>query len=263
MSHPPDTHAADALAPEATWIVPNAMPPLHTGEVQLWRLSLAAPDMPRLVSWLSPDEQARRQRFARDPERERFTRARAALRWLLGALLRVPPAAVRFQYAANGRPELATDAAPDLRFNLSHSGDMALIGLTRDVRIGVDLEPLERRVERDAIVDRWFSRAEAACYQSLSRPDRVQAFARGWTAKEAYLKAVGTGIAGGLDQVEVALEPGRPARLLRLHGSATEARHWSLIEVRPAPGWLGMAAVEGPMPRVRHLTLAWELTRAH
>ena len=101
-----------------------------------------------------------------------------------------------------------------LRFNLAHSHELALYAFTRGREIGVDIEYLRALPDADQIADRFFSARENATLQALPASQRRQAFFNCWTRKEAYIKAIGKGLSQPLDQFEVSLAPGDPARLL-------------------------------------------------
>ena len=137
---------------------------------------------------------------------------------ILGRLLEIPPALVRFRPGPGGKPELAPDGGPDpaprLRFNVTHSDDLALIAVSLGRELGVDLERVRAISEADRIVESYFTAAELAQYRGLDGPDRPEAFLRGWTRKEAILKAKGVGLAGLASRFETMFGT---TRLSRLH----------------------------------------------
>lgn len=205
----------------------------------------------RLWTFLSPDEQARAERFRFAVHRDRFVVARARLREILGALLGVAPGRLAFGYGARGKPSLARPfAAEDLRFNLSHADGLALYAIARRREVGVDVERVRPLPDAEDIAARFFSTQEQAALRSLAAPKREEAFFACWTRKEAYLKATGDGLARPLDAFDVSVLPGLPARLERVEGDPLEAGRWWLAEVRPAAGYLGAVAVAGGQARV-------------
>ncbi len=159
---------------------------------------------------LSPDEGARADRFRFARDRRRFVVARAALRRLLGAALGQAPGRVVLLAGPEGKPELA---GHPVHFNLSHSGDLAAIALCRDAELGVDIEQIRPLDDLDGLIATTCSPREAAALAALAPFRRREAFFRVWTRKEAYLKALGTGLAVPLDSVSVTVAPGRSPRL--------------------------------------------------
>ncbi len=211
----------------------------------MWRTRLEPPEdaLRALGSSLDPDECARAGRFVFERHRVRYSVAHGVLRHLLGGYLGVAPEDVQFARARYGKPYLARNGG--MRFNLAHSGDRALIAVSVDRELGVDLEDVRRDRDVVGIADHFFSPAEAASLKALPAHDRVAAFYRCWTRKEAYIKACGTGLAMRLDSFDVSLEPGAPPALLRSARGADEPQRWKLVEPAADDGFAAALAVEG------------------
>ncbi len=195
---------------------------------------------------LSPDEQQRAGRFRVPQARARFTAARSILRSILGAYLGRPPAQVLFQYGGKGKPCLAPgNHADDLRFNLSHSHGVALYAVARGREIGIDLERILPGRDHERLARRFFSAQETAAMMALPPEERLGAFFRCWTLKEAYLKARGEGLALPLASFSVSLSPDRPAALLSVDGDEDEPSRWWLTSIQAGPGFAAALAAEG------------------
>jgi len=230
------------------WSPGPAAPRVAPGEVHVWRASLAAApgELARLHALLSEDEQVRAARFRFEVHRDRFIAGRGTQRLLLARYLGVDPAAIRYRHAAHGKPALdGPGAESDLRFNVSNAEDGLLVALTQGREVGVDLEPVHRVVDRDAVARRFFSAPENLVYDTIAEEQRDAAFFTCWTRKEAYVKAIGDGLSMPLDCFDVTLRPGEPARLLATRGDPAQAERWTLRELDPGPGWLGAIVVEG------------------
>jgi 4'-phosphopantetheinyl transferase len=210
------------------------------------RLDLAASCVERLRGTLSADELQRAARFHFARDRRRFTVARGVLRDILGRYLRVPPSELEFRYSAYGKPALADVAdAPWLRFNVSHSHEVALFAVTCGREVGVDIEYLGREIRGEEIAERFFSARERADLSALPAEVKHEAFFNCWTRKEAYIKAHGEGLSLPLDQFDVSLAPGEPAALLATRSDPREALRWSLQALTPGPDYVAALAVEG------------------
>ncbi|SIO60273.1 4'-phosphopantetheinyl transferase [Singulisphaera sp. GP187] len=227
---------------------------LGPDDVHVWMASLeqAEHEIAQFRTLLDEPERKRADRYSFEKGRRHFTVARGLLRVLLGRYLRIEPSHVQFSYNAHGKPALADAHEPDLvRFNISHSGEIALFGFARERELGIDLETIRPDFAADAIAARFFAPAELAAIRSLPAEERIQAFFTCWTRKEAYIKAQGKGLALPLDSFEVSLAPGAPAAVLVTHDNRDEAARWSLHELHPGPGYVGALAVAGEGCRVR------------
>ena len=178
---------------------------------------------------------------------------------LLGEYLGTAPEALRFGYAANGKPYLKNPTS-GVSFNVAHCDSLALIAIAeKQEEIGVDVEKVRWMPDFDALVSRFFSRREAEVFVTLEAETKPAAFFNLWTRKEALLKATGEGICGALNGVEVSFLPGEPARLLALPDGA--ASDWTLRDFVPADGYVAALAVKRQGFRLRfvpegHLRIA-------
>jgi 4'-phosphopantetheinyl transferase len=178
------------------WPQSPARPALAPDTVDVWHVDLAdAVARGREHELLSAEEQARGARFVNADSGRRWAAARGILRALLGACAGTDPRALRFAEGPHGKPALA-GVGGDVRFNLSHSGDTALIAVALGREVGVDVELPRRSVDHVAIARRILGEAEAARLAALDPPARERAFLRAWVRWEAVLKCRGTGIGG-------------------------------------------------------------------
>ncbi len=232
--------------------------PLPPGEIHLWEVALDPPPavVERLARSLAEDERERAARFRFDRHRRQYMVGRGALRSLLADYTGQTPATVRFVYGPRGKPGLAPPpatpaAAGDLTFNLSNSHELALVGFVRGVEIGVDVEHLKPMTDLEQIAERFFSASERLALRQLPEAQKAEGFFNCWTRKEAYLKAVGEGLAAPLDSFDVTLVPGEAPRMLTLEGDARRAAGWSFTHVRPGAEYIGALTLEAPSHSVR------------
>lgn len=197
-----------------------AVPPLLSQQVWVWRLHLKDwPQTAEAESGLTIAEQDRARRYRRPQDRQRFVLTRCWLRRLLGVYLDQEPYAWDFEFTPTGKPFLS---GYPILFNLSHSGDWALLAFCRDRPLGIDVEA-HRSLPVLSLARRFFQPSELATLEALAPTKQEQLFFDYWTAKEAYLKATGEGL-GALSRVAVdervieaqrlPLEPGYSAAIV-------------------------------------------------
>ncbi|MDR3635522.1 MAG: 4'-phosphopantetheinyl transferase superfamily protein [Isosphaeraceae bacterium] len=217
---------------------------LARDEVHVWRIALDPPGhiVERLASFLSADEQARAARFLALIHRTRFQVARGTLRAILGRYLGREPGRIEFAYGEHGKPFLP---GIDLRFNMAHSKDVALLGVSDGRELGIDIEAVRPLEDAERIVARFFSAREQADFFRVIPAERQEAFFRGWVRKEAYIKAIGMGLALPLADFDVTLAPGEPPRLLHVANQPDAPARWTFGELDPGAGFQGAIAVEG------------------
>lgn len=223
------------------WQQYDFFPQLKESQVHIWRANLALliPKIEQLTTYLSADEIARASKFRFDVHKNRFIAARGILRQLLGNYLQLSPSSIVFNYSDRGKPQLAQDTA--LQFNISHSQDYALFGFTLNHLIGVDLEYQKSMPDAIKIAQRFFSPREFQMLQATTRENQSKLFFQLWTFKEAYLKAIGTGISGSLANAEIAFDQTKAPYLWQL--PADSATPWSLYSCDPDPNYLGAIAI--------------------
>ena len=226
-------------------------------EVHVWRAQLELPSsyVQRLRGILTDDELDRANRFFLEIDRQRFIAARGTLRSILSRYITIYPGHLRFYYNQYGKPFLAPEFSSTLlNFNLSHSGSMALFAITRNMEIGVDVERVRSDFEYEEIAKRFFSVNEVATLLMIPTEKRLEAFYNCWTRKEAYIKAHGKGLSLPLDSFDVSFAPGEPPMLLITKDEPQERSFWTLLDLKPGPGYTGALAVKGTGCRFRY----WE-----
>lgn len=174
------------------------------------------------AAMLSRDERLRAERFRFARDRTRFVAGRAALRQILAGHGAGAAEDLAVVEGAWGKPALAHRSP--LRFNVAHSGDRALVAVTREVEVGIDVERLRPLPDVDAIARRVCSAAERAALSELSAGRRDAAFLRAWVRKESCVKALGVGLHHSLAAVEVGIATGVDGAPTTVVVSASEER---------------------------------------
>jgi 4'-phosphopantetheinyl transferase len=219
---------------------------LPEDEVHVWQARVDAESLreSQILDALAEDEIERAARFRFAKDRDQYVVGRSMMRALLGHYLGCLPQEIRLCYSPYGKPDLPDGLRSDLRFNLSHSRELVLLAVTRGSAIGVDVEFIEPKVINERVAEQFFSPYEVATLKALPAELQVLGFFNCWTRKEAFIKAKGEGLSMPLDQFDVSLQPGQPARLLAVRPNARGLDRWSLLDLRLRDGYVGAVAVE-------------------
>ena len=226
---------------------PAAHQPLPApDEIHVWRIDLAAGSgLPAAAALLSPDERERAARLLCEHKRARFIAGRSTLRRLLGHYLGAAPQALVFRYGPHGKPALVTGAsAAILTFNFSHSEDLALLAVATDREVGIDIEYRHRDISIAPFARHILSENEAAALQRLPEEQHQQALLTAWTRKEAYVKALGEGLARSLKSFSAGIADDEPA-VRRLEDAGGRPQPWSFVPLTVHPDYLACVAAPG------------------
>jgi 4'-phosphopantetheinyl transferase len=212
-------------------------------EVFVWLVDLCRPPISEdeLFRRLTLEEQARAMRYKIAKAREQFVIGRGVLRGLLADYLGLAPVAVPLDYLPSGKPVLT--GASSLHFNVTHTDGILVLAAGRR-RVGVDVERVRTLTDADGLVGRYFSPAEGAEFRALPERHRPAAFFRGWTCKEAVIKAAGATV-GCLADFDVELHPERPPRVNAVRDPQLAGPGWALAEWHTPDRAAVALAVEG------------------
>jgi len=155
------------------------------------------------------------------------------LQRVLSRYLGLPAAEIRLLGGAHGKPRLA-DPGGDLRFNLSHSGTLALVAISRGREVGVDVEQTKPGRDFPALAERALDPGDAEAVRAASGDDQARIFYELWTRHEARLKCLGVGLTGAAPRpappiavAEVPIDAGFAAAVA-VEGEAVPLRCWTL-----------------------------------
>ncbi|MCM3900566.1 MAG: 4'-phosphopantetheinyl transferase superfamily protein [Pyrinomonadaceae bacterium] len=231
------------MAVFSKWSNPPDELQLEHDAIHVWQASLDCDigTVQRLEASLAPDEKSRAARYAFKRDRDHFIAARGILRTILGAYMHRTVNDLHFTYGPEGKPSLQSiRGEPSIRFNLSHSHSLAVYAFSNCREVGIDVEAIRSDIAESDIAERVFSPRELAELQALAPELQNTGFFLGWTRKEAYIKARGSGMGIPLDSFDVSLTPGQPEVLC-----SADSSRWKVLSIQPAPGYVGAVVGEG------------------
>ena len=225
------------------WAAADYRQAITRGQVHVWAWTID-PAVARFdesdLQLLDAGERERYHRFHFDADRVRFAVAHIRLRRILGAYLDCEPGQVSLHANRFGKPA----AAARLYFNLSHSRRIALLAISTETEVGVDIEDV-RPIEPE-VAQHYFSPVEQAALASQEGDDWLNGFYRCWTRKEAILKAEGVGLHLPLSSFDVSLLPGTPAALLGVRPPTVFSCPWTLHHLESPSGTIAALAAGNP-----------------
>lgn len=238
------------LADSEVWAIPEVDTRLDGDSVHVWRIAI--PELPSRVLSSAPVlsrlEQEKACRFYFEQDRHKYLTIHAAVRQILSGYLNQPPAKIEYAYTDYGKPYLAGNGDQALHFNLSHSGWIALLGITMDREIGIDIEQMRVESVDPRVARRFFAPNESSALFAMPESERVKAFFNCWTRKEAFVKGVGEGLSYPLDQFEISVDANgsnNPIIHLKTYRNPLDADQWRIQHLAPGDGYTGALAVRG------------------
>ena len=205
---------------------------LSSDHIDVWLCHLKdlSSDINEFYILLSDDERDRADKLKIEDKKKQFVITRGYLRQRLGSLANIDPKDFVFEYLKHGKPVLANNQKyADITFNVSHSYEFALIAISLKQNIGIDVEKINRRSDPRPLVTRFFSKAEQSEFNALPETIKAKAFCACWVRKEAFIKAIGDGVAYGLDTFDVTVDPELQQPEIILHNPSKKT--WSALNI--------------------------------
>ncbi|WP_298500408.1 4'-phosphopantetheinyl transferase superfamily protein [uncultured Algibacter sp.] len=227
---------------------------LRDRNVHLWVLNLnnSNKKITFLNNYLSENETLKASKFKFNKDKNCSIITRGALRLLSGKYLNLNPKNIKFKYGKYGKPDF--DFETNLKFNVSHSGNMAVIGFVLNDDIGIDVEKIKTDFDVFDIVSNYFSSLEIESLKELPAIEQVKGFYRCWTRKESFIKAKAKGLSFPLDSFSVSLDSDEKVELLETKWDKNEKDLWKLFPFSPEEGYLGAVSVKGKVEEVRYFS---------
>lgn len=220
----------------------NTAKPITPGIVNIWVIDLDTIDerIENYYGLLSKDERSKTKKFKFERDRNNFTVCRGVLRRLSALYLGTRPQDIKFGYSEFGKPHFIEST---LKFNVSHSGNVAVIGFLEGQEIGIDVELVKTNFDVLDIANNFFSEKEIKALNELPHEIQSLAFYRCWTRKEAFIKAEGSGLSFPLDSFAVSMDSDEIATLLETVWDRKEKEKWILHSFVPSSGYRAALAV--------------------
>lgn len=225
---------------------------LTSESLHIWHIPLdAASDCKRLLEDLSKEEQVRTARFAQDASRDHYILAHSAVRHILAGYLGTTPAQLQLTTTEYDKPVLLPDQYPlDLRFNLSHCRNLALLAVTLEREVGIDLEHLAIPRKTAPLTRRYFTDQIVQALSSLDQDQQKTAFLRLWTQFEAYKKALGTGLRGDKTKLSLNWKSVSDDQFRALF-EKDASPEWQVAAIKLSAGWIASVVLKADSDGVR------------
>lgn len=209
-------------------------------DLYLINTQIGESDIMFLLPFISKQEKTKYQQYKNTSAALNYLTARFTLRNLLSKYLNQKASEIKIELSEHGKPFLA--AVNNFHFNISHSSNLLLIGFAPQ-KVGVDLEQLNRKIDFEAIIKRFFSTYEQQKWQTIEACNKAASFCRAWTRKEAYLKALGIGL-GEIANCNISFAKGINEGIVSSAESSKKNPAWSFYNFEPSKDFLACAATE-------------------
>ena len=229
---------------------------ISPGAVHIWQGQLCADDSSYQSYWsvLDAIEQAHAHKMMSVVRRKEYVQIHALLRYQLARILQVPPETLVINKTQSGKPYLVD--YPELVFNISHSTELFLIAISTHCQLGVDIEFCKPRHNIEGLVHKCFSSIEREYWFQLFEPERLTAFYKFWTRKEAFVKATGHGIVLGLDKCVI--NPNNINQFLSIPESCGEVSDWFVSDLYISDKHVAALVTDQEILEVHMLTIIHE-----
>lgn len=229
--------------------------------VHIWKVSLdvLSYSVYEFQKILSDEERGRADRFCFEKDRCRYIVRVGILREILSNYTGRKPRMLKFCYGEHGKPRLNDcSGKSNIHFSLSHSEGLALYAFSRDYDLGIDIELIRSIPEMEQIIKLFFSEKEKVAFEAILGNEKLEAFFKYWTRKEAFIKAMGDGLYRPLDSFDISMispEAGVPIRISENSKIISKCFIYDFI---PAPRFSGALAILGQNFEVFHINWSEE-----
>jgi len=217
------------------------------GEIHLWSSLLDQPDDIINYFWtiLSNEEKDRIDKFKFKSLRERHTVSKGLLKSFIANYLNIETEEINFVQNEYGKPSLQPELNEvNLQFNVSHSEQLGMFAFTTGKELGIDVELIQEIPNLNQIVDICFSEFEKDWFYKSDPNQQKELFYKVWTGKEAFIKAIGTGLSFPLNEIEFIINTNKTIELQRVHGDQSYWGKWNIYTFNPLPNFISSLVME-------------------
>ncbi len=202
---------------------------LSRNEIHIWATNLKPfySLMKDYTKILSPLEVERANNFKFVTHRNRYLLSRSILKMILGGYLSMDPGKIAFTTRPDGKLYIPPELNPALiKFNVSHSHDLAVYAIAVEQEIGIDVEYIRAIAGLDSLVNNVLSKHEQKDFRTIPEHDKLETFFKYWAHKEAYLKTTGEGLAHDMRRIEFLQDSYGDLRLVHVDGKDIDPSRW-------------------------------------
>lgn len=201
---------------------------LIANNIHIWYIPLnIETPFSHVFSILSTDEQEKANNFYFEKHKKHYVYRRFALRKILSKYYNIDPKTISFSYNDYQKPYIE-DNIHLLQFNMSASNIMAMLAITKNDLLGIDIECIKPIDDIINIAKQFFSSKEISNFLLIPEYKKLEAFYTIWTRKEAFIKAIGDGLSYPINNFDVSFLPRDPIKIFKINNSTSEATKWSL-----------------------------------
>lgn len=227
-----------------------------SSKIHIWSAHLDQPEYisQKYFSVLSLRERDQAEKYKIKELRDRYILSKGILRQLLADYLTCETQEIKFEFNDYGKPDVAVSSTvADIRFNLSHSNNLAVFAFVKNRRIGIDVEQVQEIPDMEGVVNLCFSEFEKEWFYKISPAERKNIFYKIWTTKEAYMKAIGKGFS--FSPVKINLELNSKNETIFKEIIEDHLKRWKLFSFRPKPDFISSIVVENNDYAIEHFNI--------
>ncbi len=242
----------------------NAMEDFHQNldrEIHLWSALLDQPDdiINRFNAVLSEEEKYRINKYKFKYLRDRHTLSKGLLKSFISNYLNIETEEIKFLQNEYGKPSLHPELNNiDLQFNVSHSEHLGMFAFTTGQEIGIDVELIQEIPNLNEIVNMCFSDFEKEWLYKSELGLQKELFYKVWTCKEAFIKAIGTGLSFPLKEIEFKINNNKTIEFQSIHGDLSYWEKWNIFTFNPIPNFISSMVVENSGLKIRRYS--WDVS---